>query len=194
MSSTDSISSARYSRSPGAQGANVTPQFPITTLVTPCQQLLEAIGSHDSCASRWVWISTKPGVTTFPSASISRMPRSSIVPIAVIRSPSTATSPTVPGEPVPSDDETVPNDEVVCHHGSVPCLSRRWRSLGGLVIVAVGGGQHHGHLVLESRSEIVLRRVLGRQGATSGCRSCPRQSWHALLGGTLGVCLGEPTL
>jgi len=35
MSSTLSISSARYSRSSGLHGANVTPQLPITTLVTP---------------------------------------------------------------------------------------------------------------------------------------------------------------
>ena len=48
-------------RSSGLHGANVTPQLPITTLVTPWKQLLLAIGSHASCASRWVWMSTKPG-------------------------------------------------------------------------------------------------------------------------------------
>src|SRR6266540_225144 len=37
MSSTDSMSSARYSRSSGLHGANVTPQLPSTTDVTPCQ-------------------------------------------------------------------------------------------------------------------------------------------------------------
>ena len=35
MSSTDSINSARYSRSSGLQGAKVTPQLPSTTEVTP---------------------------------------------------------------------------------------------------------------------------------------------------------------
>ena len=44
MSSTDSISSARYSRSSGLHGANVTPQLPSTTDVTPCQ--------HDDDADR----------------------------------------------------------------------------------------------------------------------------------------------
>ena len=45
-------------------GANVTPQLPSTTLVTPCQHDDVGSGSHASWASRWVWMSTKPGVTT----------------------------------------------------------------------------------------------------------------------------------
>jgi hypothetical protein len=57
-------------------GAKVTPQFPITTEVTPCQHDEDAIGSQASCASRWVWMSTKPGVTTLLLASSSRRPRS----------------------------------------------------------------------------------------------------------------------
>src|SRR5947209_2106641 len=48
-------------------------------------------------------MSTKPGVTIKPSASISRSPRSSRRgPTAVIRLPVTATSPCWPGLPVPS--------------------------------------------------------------------------------------------
>ena len=48
---------------PGRTGANVTPQLPSTTDVTPCQHDDVASGSHASCASRCVWMSTKPGVT-----------------------------------------------------------------------------------------------------------------------------------
>ncbi len=103
MSSTDSIISARYSRSSGRHGANVTPQFPITTVVTPCQHDGLPIGSHASCASRCVWMSTKPGVTTRPSASISSTARSPCSsPIAEIRSPTMPTSAKTPGPPVPS--------------------------------------------------------------------------------------------
>src|SRR5690606_11186776 len=47
-------------------------------------------------------MSTNPGVTTRPSASISRRPRSGTSPTAVMRSPSTATSATRPGAPEPS--------------------------------------------------------------------------------------------
>ena len=52
MSSTDSISLARNSRSSGLQGAKVTPQLPITTEVTPCQHGEVASGSQQICASR----------------------------------------------------------------------------------------------------------------------------------------------
>ena len=38
MSSTDSISAASHDSWPGRTGANVTPQLPSTTDVTPCQQ------------------------------------------------------------------------------------------------------------------------------------------------------------
>ena len=48
MSSTDSITSAMYSMSSVFTGANVTPQLPITTEVTPCQHELEPMGSHAS--------------------------------------------------------------------------------------------------------------------------------------------------
>ncbi len=106
MSSTDSIISARYSRSSGLHGANVTPQLPSTTDVTPCQHDDDATGSQPTWASRWVWTSTNPGLTTRPSASIDSRPSPSTSPTAAIRSPVTATSPRNDGRPVPST--TVP--------------------------------------------------------------------------------------
>src|SRR5216684_1716376 len=54
------ISSARSrlritsSLSFSGQGASENPQFPITTLVTPCQQEQVPIGSQKTCASMWV--------------------------------------------------------------------------------------------------------------------------------------------
>ena len=63
---------ARYSSWPGRTGAKVTPQLPRTTVVTPCQHEELAAGSQNSWASRWVWMSTNPGVTSRPLASISR--------------------------------------------------------------------------------------------------------------------------
>ena len=96
------MTSAMYSMSSVFTGAKVTPQLPITTDVTPCQHELEPIGSQASCASRCVWMSTNPGVTTLPTASISVRPGVSTVPTAVILSPSMATSATVASLPLPS--------------------------------------------------------------------------------------------
>src|SRR3712207_6242190 len=47
-------------------------------------------------------MSTHPGARTSPAASISRRPRPSTSPIAVIRPPSIPTSPDRGGAPVPS--------------------------------------------------------------------------------------------
>jgi hypothetical protein len=102
MSSTDSIRRAKYSRSSGRQGAKPTPQLPITTDVTPCQHGEETIGSQKTCASRWVWMSTKPGVTRQPSASIVRSAVPSTRPTAAMRSPATATSARLGWPPLPS--------------------------------------------------------------------------------------------
>ena len=49
MSSTPSISSISQSCRSGAAGAKPTPQFPITTVVTPCQDDGVRYGSHDAC-------------------------------------------------------------------------------------------------------------------------------------------------
>src|SRR3954447_23947075 len=118
-SSTDSIISARYWRSSGRQGAKVTPQLPSTTDVMPCQHELVPIGSHDSWASRWVWMSTNPGVTSRPVASISRAPRSLTSPTIVMRSPSMATSARTGSAPDPST--TMPLRMTMSWLMSPPC-------------------------------------------------------------------------
>ena len=117
MSSTDSIISASSSRSASLHGAKVTPQLPSTTDVTPCQHDDEPIGSQASWASRWVWMSTNPGVTMQPSASIVRRPSPSTSPTATTRSPSMATSAGVRRSAGAVDDRAVADDEIV-HRGS----------------------------------------------------------------------------
>ena len=49
------------SRSPGRAGAMPNPQLPCTTVVTPCHDDGVRSGSQNTCASKWVWMSTKPG-------------------------------------------------------------------------------------------------------------------------------------
>ena len=112
MSSTDSIISARYSRSSGRTGANVTPQLPMTTDVTPCQHDELSSGSQPICASRCVCRSTNPGVTSRSVASISRAPRSSTSPTATMRSPLIPTSATDAGPAGAVDHRAVADDEI----------------------------------------------------------------------------------
>ena len=103
MSSTDSISLASSSWSVGLTGAKVTPQLPTTTEVTPCQHDELQGASQATWASRWLWMSTKPGVTSRPEASIVRVARAGRA-----RRPPCTRSPTMPtsarraGAPVPS--------------------------------------------------------------------------------------------
>ena len=52
--------------------------------------------------SQCVWMSTQPGCTILPVASISFLPVPGTAPTAVILSPSTATSPAKRGAPEPS--------------------------------------------------------------------------------------------
>ena len=99
------------------------------------------------CASRWVWISTKPGVTVLPPASISRLPLPSTSPTAAMRFPETATSPRLPGAPVPSTRGAVANDEIVGHEDSSLCrLMRQVSSLRecaqGKVVSASSSSSH----------------------------------------------------
>ena len=51
MSSTPSIKPISHSWRSGATGANPTPQLPMTTVVTPCQQLGVSCSSHVACPS-----------------------------------------------------------------------------------------------------------------------------------------------
>src|SRR5215813_5692875 len=88
--------------SAAAQGASVKPQLPITTLVMPCQHDEVPSGSQKICASMWVWPSMKPGVTTWPSASITSRARSRMRPIVVMRPCRTPTSARYRGRPDPS--------------------------------------------------------------------------------------------
>ena len=87
-------------------GARVKPQLPMTAEVTPCQHELEPVASQKTWASMWVWPSMKPGVTTWPSASISRPDRSLIRPTKPMRSSTTPTS--ARNDPSPDPSTTVP--------------------------------------------------------------------------------------
>ena len=122
MSSTDSMALAKNSASPSFTGANVIPQLPITTDVTPCQQVDVPIGSHANCASRCVCTSTKPGVTNLPSASSVRFAAPTSSPIATIVSPSIATSARRGSEPKPSTT----SPPLI----TTSCMWRQYRSVG----------------------------------------------------------------
>src|SRR6478735_10048365 len=87
-------------------GASVKPQCPMTTVVTPCQHEFVPSSSQNTWASMCVWASMKPGVTTWPSASMSVAPRSLIRPIRAIRPSTMPTSARNGARPVPST--TVP--------------------------------------------------------------------------------------
>ncbi len=104
ISSTSSITAINASCASGValQGANPTPQLPITSVVTPWFEAGESSGSQVAWPSIWVCTSTQPGVTSLPVASISRRPRPSILPRAAIFPDCTATSPTNAGAPLPS--------------------------------------------------------------------------------------------
>ena len=71
MPSTSSRVSMTTSRSWAAAGAMPKPQLPITAVVTPCQDDGVRSGSQKTWASRWVWMSMKPGASTRPVRSIS---------------------------------------------------------------------------------------------------------------------------
>ncbi len=92
----------------GSTGARPCPQLPTATVVIPCITLDCARPSTSSVKSACEWMSTMPGATTMPVTSITSHPPTGAMsePIAVIRSPSMATSARRGGEPVPST--TVP--------------------------------------------------------------------------------------
>ena len=102
MSSTPSMRPISQSSLPGATGAKPTPQLPITTVVTPCQLLGESVGSQVIWPSKWVWMSTKPGVTSLPVASMVSRASPGTSPTMLMRPSSMATSARRAGAPVPS--------------------------------------------------------------------------------------------
>src|ERR1700747_2910119 len=84
-------------------GARLTPQFPVTTVVTPWLALAAISGVANSARSSWVCTSIKPGATILPETSISRAPVGRATsPTAVTRAPVMATSPRRRGPPRPS--------------------------------------------------------------------------------------------
>ena len=93
MSSTAVRQRANHSRSAGRQGARANPQFPMITVVTPCQQEQLPIRSHATWASMWVWPSMNPGATISPSASSVRSAADRIRPISTMRPLRIPTSP-----------------------------------------------------------------------------------------------------
>ena len=81
-----------------------TEQFPTTSVVTPWRSLLSPVPSATRLRSEWVWMSTKPGESTLPAASITVFAATSFGsdPIASMRSPEIPTSAGRAGDPVPS--------------------------------------------------------------------------------------------
>ena len=78
-------------------------QLPVTWVVTPWYAMLSAPGSSTRLTSEWVCMSMKPGVTTFPAASMTRAASASgSAPIASILPRDTPTSAGYPGPPEPS--------------------------------------------------------------------------------------------
>ncbi|MDA0171400.1 hypothetical protein OJ998_20035 [Solirubrobacter taibaiensis] len=92
----------------GSTGASPWPQLPTATVVMPVSTLDCARPSTSSVKSACEWMSTIPGATTIPVASITARapPDATSVPTAVIRPASIATSTRSAAAPVPST--TVP--------------------------------------------------------------------------------------
>ena len=87
----------------------------MTTLVTPCQHEHVPSGSQSTWASMWVWPSMKPGVTTWPSASIS-----SAAPLADPAdggdaAPAHTDVGAVARQPRTVDDQAIPNNQIKRH-------------------------------------------------------------------------------
>ena len=75
MSSARSRLRSRAARASLARGCQREAAVAHHAVVTPCQHDDVPSGSQNSCASMCVWPSTNPGVTTWPSASISSRAR-----------------------------------------------------------------------------------------------------------------------
>ncbi len=122
MSSARSRLRTTRARCSNGAGASVKPQWPIITVVTPCQHEFDASSSQKTCASMWVWPSMNPGVTTWPSASISSRALLADAPDRGDAIADDADVGGVGGEPAPVDDHAVADDDVVGHR--IPPFSR----------------------------------------------------------------------
>jgi hypothetical protein len=91
-------------RGSAATGNGENPQFPVTSVVTPCNSLLSASGWRITLTSECVWMSTKPGAVTRPVPSITCAAGTSapIRPTTAIRSRTMPRSAGNSGAPVPS--------------------------------------------------------------------------------------------
>ncbi len=88
------------SRCSGTIGASDIPSWPMISVVTPCAVLFVMAGSKSATRSEWLWVSTNPGATAIPSASMifsaaapSRRPTAAIVPSFI---PISRISPSLP--------------------------------------------------------------------------------------------------
>jgi len=101
---------------PGAaltNGTNDKPQFPVITVVTPCDTLANIRGSRRTMASSWVCTSMKPGATVKPLTSqISSASNVKFSPMATMRSPCTHRSAGRAGAPLPSTNCVLRNKSV----------------------------------------------------------------------------------
>src|SRR6266540_3963840 len=118
-----------------AHGASVKPQLPITTLVMPCQQEEVPSGSQKTCASMWVWPSTKPGDTTRPSASMTSRADSRMRPMVAMRPSLTPTSARYRGSPEPSTTQPFLITRSKDINRFLPIQSLGHRSLRGWLMV-----------------------------------------------------------
>src|SRR5215813_11669486 len=102
----------------------------MTTVVMPCQQEQVPKGSQKIWASMWVWPSTKPGATTWPSASRTSLADSRMRPMAAILPPLTPTSARYRGRPDPSTTQPflIRRSKAIDPLPSMPgCTARSWR-------------------------------------------------------------------
>ena len=90
------------SRCSAGQGVIPKPQLPITTVVTPSPGEGDNVGSHVTCASKWVCRSTIPGINARPFASTTLVADPSTLPTLATTPSFTATSAMRPGLPKPS--------------------------------------------------------------------------------------------
>src|SRR5687768_8269711 len=141
----------------GETGAYDMPQFPTTSVVTPCIRVLSESRLASSDQSEWEWQSMKPGATYFPVASIAVLACASRRPPTAAMRPSwMATSARVHGAPLPSITRAlrinVSSTREVCglgdsgvEWGHVANLGQRaFTAIGPVISIGAKGARHDG--------------------------------------------------